>query len=267
MDYTNFRESERDGWHDRAADYVNATAHATRQSIPTLLAHARLHPGARVLDAGCGPGYVAACADILGATPQGIDFADGMVNVARKNFPHIPFQAADVEELPFPDESFDAVISNIVLFHVTDPTRAMVEAARVLAPKGRFAFSQWLGPDQSACYKMLFGVLGTHADMSLADPAPNAYALSDPENVRGMMEQAGFQDIQFETVPNVLCAPGPSFFDFFMQLGVRVPLILERQPAAVQKAIREEVDAKATAFLDDGTYKIPMPSLVVSGQK
>ena len=39
---------------------------------------------------------------------------------------------ADVEDLPTPDETFDAVLSNIVLFHVTDPEKAMSEARRVL---------------------------------------------------------------------------------------------------------------------------------------
>jgi ubiquinone/menaquinone biosynthesis C-methylase UbiE len=266
MDYTAFRNSERAGWSARAAQYNDATARATLQTIPTVLAHAQLLPDACVLDAGCGLGHVAACASLLGARTEGMDFAEGMIAQARERFPHLRFSLGDVENLPASDDSFDAVLSNIVLFHVTDPARAISEAARVLRPGGRFVFSQWLGPDRSECYRLLFDILGRHADMSLADPAPNAFALSDEETVTNMMQAAGFKDIRNETVGNVLHAPAPSFFDFFMQFGVRVPLILEKQSASVRETIKTEIDALASAFLSGSTYQIPMPSIVFSGR-
>ncbi|WP_319826388.1 class I SAM-dependent methyltransferase [Thalassovita sp.] len=266
MDYTPFRESERNGWTVRAPGYADATARATLQTIPALLAHARLFPGARVLDAGCGPGYVAACASLLGASAEGVDFAQGMVDQARVQFPQLSFAKADIENLPFPDQAFDAVLSNIVLFHVTDPARTIAESFRVLKPGGRFVFSQWLGPDRSACYRLLFDVLGRHSDMSRADPAPDAYALSDADTVEQMLKAAGFRDFRSEIVENVLHAPGPSFFDFFMKFGVRVPLILDRQDDEVRNAIRRDIDTLAAAYLSGGTYRLPMPSIVFSAQ-
>lgn len=265
VDYSAFREGEREGWSSRADNYGDATARVTRQTIPKLLDHARLFPGAKVLDAGCGPGYVAAIAELLGAEAEGIDFSAKMVERAQAQFPGIAFSVADVEDLPMQDGTFDAVLCNIVLFHVTDPERAMSEARRVLKPDGRFVFSQWLGPDRSECYKLMLDVIGRHADMSRADPAPNAYALSDEAQVSEMMKSAGFTDIKVEVVENILHAPGPSFFDFFRTFGVRVPLILERQEADVQVSIRDEIDEAASQYLSNGCYKIPMPSLVFSG--
>jgi ubiquinone/menaquinone biosynthesis C-methylase UbiE len=265
LDFAAFRDGERDGWTSRADIYGDATARATLQTIPKLLDHARLFPGAKVIDAGCGPGYVAASAQLLGADVEGIDFSEGMVRQAKALFPQIAFSVADVENLPMQDETFDAVLSNIVLFHVTDPQRAMSEARRVLNPGGRFVFSQWLGPDRSECYKMLFDVIGRHADMSLADPAPNAYVLSDQDEVKKMMQGTEFADIKAEIVENVLHAPGPSFFAFFMKFGVRVPLILDRQTADVQATIRKEIDQAAARYLVGDCYQIPMPSVVFSG--
>lgn len=266
MDYSAFKNCERDGWSKRAHLYGDATARATLQTIPRLLDHARLFPGAKVLDAGCGPGFVAASAKLLGADAEGIDFSEAMVEQAKDQFPDINFSVADVEDLPAQDETFDAVLSNIVLFHVTDPEKAMSEARRVLKPSGRFVFSQWLGPDRSECYRLLFDVLGRHADVSRADPAPNAYILSDEANVAEMMSRANFTDIKTEIVENVLYAPGPSFFEFFMKFGVRVPLILERQEPDVQKVIQKEVDQVTAPYLSDGVYKLPMPSVVFSGR-
>jgi len=266
MDYSAFRDGERDGWSSRADIYRDATARATLQTIPQLLNDAHLFPGARVLDAGCGPGYVAACAKLLGAEVEGIDFSDCMVRLAKTQFPDIEFSLADVEDLPARDETFDMVLSNIVLFHVTDPGRAMSEARRVLKQNGRFVFSQWLGPDRSECYKLLFDVLGRHADMSRADPAPNAYILADEAKVTEMMQNAGFADITSEVVENVLHAPGSSFFDFFMNFGVRIPLILERQEPDIQVSIRKEIDALAAQYWSSDCYRIPMPSIVFSGR-
>jgi len=265
VDYSAFRDGEREGWSSRADKYGDATARVTRQTIPKLLDHAHLFPGAKVLDAGCGPGYVAAIAKLLGAEVEGIDFSAKMVEQAKAQFPGIAFSVADVEDLPMQDGTFDAVLCNIVLFHVTDPDRAMSEARRVLKPDGRFVFSQWLGPDRSECYRLMLDVIGRHADMSRADPAPNAYALSDEAQVSEMMKSAGFTDIKAEVVENILHAPGPSFFEFFMTFGVRVPLILDRQEASVQASIREEIDEAASQYLSDGYYKIPMPSIVFSG--
>jgi len=265
LDFSAFRDGERDGWTSRADIYGDATARATLQTIPKLIDHARLFPGTKVLDAGCGPGYVAASARLLGADAEGIDFSEGMVSKATALFPGIAFSVADVERLPMQDATFDAVLSNIVLFHVTDPDRAMSEARRVLKPGGRLVFSQWLGPDRSECYKMLFEVIGRHADMSRADPAPNAYILSDQAQVSQMMQGAGFTEIKAEIVENILHAPGPSFFEFFMKFGVRVPLILERQDTDVQATIKAEIDQAAARYLSDDCYRIPMPSIVFSG--
>lgn len=265
MDYTALEKSEQDGWTERANIYYDATARATFQTIPTLLAHAQLFPGARVLDAGCGPGYVSASASLLGSNVVGLDFSKGMVKEARKQFPHLNFDIGDVLELPYQEQSFDAVLSNIVLFHVTEPAKAIAEAFRVLKTGGRFVFSQWLGPEKSECYRLLFEVLGRHADMSRADPAPNAYVLCDEAHVTEIMENVGFQNIRFEIVNNVLHATEPSFFDFFMRFGVRVPLILQRQDKSVQAIIRKEVDELASKYFDGNSYKIPMPSIVCSG--
>jgi ubiquinone/menaquinone biosynthesis C-methylase UbiE len=267
MDYTKFREAERDGWSERAAGYDGATARATLQTIPALLSHARLFPNSKVLDQGCGPGYVAACADLLGVQAKGIDFSQGMIDEARSRFPHISFEVGDIESVDEADQTYDAVLSNFVLFHVTDPVLAMREAYRVLKPSGRFVFSQWLAGDQSDCYRLMFEVLKKHADMSLADPAPDAYFLSDRRSAQAALESVGFNNIKFEVVENVLHAEAESFYDFFMTFGIRIPFILERQSRQVQETIRTEIDEWAGQYLVDGEYRIPMASIVISAMR
>lgn len=267
MKFAEFREDERNGWNARAGGYDLATAKATLQSIPMLLHMAGLYHGARLLDVGCGPGYLAAAAATLGAEATGIDFADAMLDLARSRFPRIDFRQGDAEALDFPDESFDIVASNIVLFHLVDPARGIAEAARVLRSGGRFVFSQWIGPEGSDLYREVAAALADHADMDRVRPAPDAYALSTPAAARTAMKEAGFTMIETKSVKNVLRAPEGDFFSFFMKFGVRVPLIVEAQEPAVQTRIREAINVRIEPYRRAGGFEVPMPSLVISGTR
>ena len=104
---------------------------------------ARLAPeGGAVLDVGTGPGVL--LLDLVARRPDlrltGIDRSADMVAAANRNLaPHARASArvADVTRLPFPDDSFDLVVSSLSLHHWDDPGAAVPELARVLRPGGR----------------------------------------------------------------------------------------------------------------------------------
>lgn len=97
---------------------------------------------ADVLEVGCGDANI--WRESLDRIPPGwrltlTDFSAGMVDAARGVLGDCAeYAVADVQELPFPDASFDAVIANHMLFHVEDRPRALGELARVLRPGGAF---------------------------------------------------------------------------------------------------------------------------------
>lgn len=95
---------------------------------------------AEILEVGCGNGNLwLANRDRI---PRGwrltlTDFSEGMLSEARRRLGgRAAFRVADAQELPFADESFDAVIANHMLFHVADRGRALAEIRRVLRPGG-----------------------------------------------------------------------------------------------------------------------------------
>ena len=104
-----------------------------------------LYPGDAVLDIGCGAGVdslVAAQFVGEGGRVVGIDISVAMVeqaqaHLARLGWPQVSFQVADAEALPFPDNDFDAVISNGVFNLTINKAEALQEAHRVLKPGGR----------------------------------------------------------------------------------------------------------------------------------
>jgi SAM-dependent methyltransferase len=101
--------------------------------------------GARVLDIGCGAGWLWAEASAHLPGPLGLTLADlspGMVveavdRVGRLGrHRRVDGQVADVQALPFAAESFDVVIANNMLYHTPDPALAVAELARVVRPAG-----------------------------------------------------------------------------------------------------------------------------------
>jgi ubiquinone/menaquinone biosynthesis C-methylase UbiE len=101
-------------------------------------------PVAAVLDVGAGPGHL--WAENQDRIPSAweitlADFSPGMLEDSRSNLESVPhrfvFVVADVQDLPFPDGSFDAVLANHMLYHVPDRPRGLSEIRRVLRPGGR----------------------------------------------------------------------------------------------------------------------------------
>jgi ubiquinone/menaquinone biosynthesis C-methylase UbiE len=124
----------------RAVEAMYATRDVERQRRATLAA---LEPrtGERMVDIGCGPGYLAAeMAELVGPEGfvQGVDPSPHMLAIAaRRALPHMELTEGDALSLPAGDTSFDAAVSTQVYEYVPDIAAALAEARRVLRPGGR----------------------------------------------------------------------------------------------------------------------------------
>lgn len=101
-----------------------------------------LKPGWRLLDAGCGPGTITlglarkvAPGHVIGIDVEDSQFAASREEAQRQDL-NVEFRKAIVYELPFEDQSFDAVFSHALLEHLSDPAVAIAEFRRVLKPGG-----------------------------------------------------------------------------------------------------------------------------------
>ena len=87
-----------------------------RQQLDAMAA--ALAPGARVLDAGCGPGHVGAYLAARGLDVTGVDLAPAMIAAAERCFPELHFVVGDLRAPPFPADSFDAIVAFYSLIHL-----------------------------------------------------------------------------------------------------------------------------------------------------
>jgi len=117
----------------RKAAYVNAEGDDPRDFA--FIAVAEVRPR-KVLEVGGGEGELAErIRDELGAEVVGIDQSERMVEIQRSK--GIDARVGDVQQLPFADGEFDAVVAAWMLYHVADLDRGLAELARILKPGGR----------------------------------------------------------------------------------------------------------------------------------
>jgi ubiquinone/menaquinone biosynthesis C-methylase UbiE len=109
-----------------------------------LLQQANIQPGQRVLDLGCGTGLLTRMPkqSIPNAQVTGLDGDEEVLNIARAKSPDadIHWDHALAFDMPYPDDSFDVVVSSFVTHHLTsvDKVRAFKEVHRILCPNGWF---------------------------------------------------------------------------------------------------------------------------------
>lgn len=256
-----FKAFECAGWERVAEKYETTWAGLTRQYIPALLDGAQVGRGTRVLDVACGPGYVAEMALQRGATVTGLDFSPRMVELARSRAPTLDFQTGDAEALPFPDQSFDAVTTNFGVLHFSRPEVALAEAARVLRPGGRYAFTVWAGPEESAGAKLVESAIQAHANLDVPLPkGPERYGFGTASEARAILTRAGFapQSIALQPVTVEWRIPTSDFlFEAERDAGVRTTGLLAAQEPATLEAIRRTFAAGMRPFKVSDGYAVP----------
>lgn len=95
----------------------------------------------KVLCLGCGTGEECQHLSEKVSEIVGVDISEGLVNYAKASYPELKFHVMDMENLEFPDDSFDYVYSSLVMHYIDSWTKTLSEVKRVLKAGGIFLFS------------------------------------------------------------------------------------------------------------------------------
>ena len=260
--YSSFKAFEHKAWQTAADQYDAAFGRLTQQAIPSIFKALDLRPGARLLDAACGPGYLAAAASRLGAKVTGVDFSERMVARARMLHPDIEFREGDAESLrDFLDKSFDVVAMNFGFHHLEQPENALKAIHRVLKPRGRFAFTVWGREETVAGLSLPRKAIALLGDMDVLPPGPAPFHFSEPDNCREAFIRCGFADPQTRTVDQTWEFGSPEeYFEAILRSTVRTSNLLQGQTPERLTAIRDHVCSAASAYRKAGKVLLPMPA-------
>jgi SAM-dependent methyltransferase len=150
-----------------------------------------------VLDVACGTGVLALAASERagpGGKVVGLDRRPDMLEVARRNSGDIDWKEGRAESLPFPDASFDAVVSQFGLMFFDDRSAALREMMRVLRPAGRLAVAVCDSVDNSPGYSALAKLLERLFGERVAGAFRAPFQLGDPALLRSICIEAGIPD-------------------------------------------------------------------------
>jgi len=233
-----------------------------------LMTAASLRPGERVLDAACGTGVVTKLAAeqvAPGGTVAGLDPNPAMLAVARattRSDVAIDWHEAPAEELPFPDESFDAVLCGMGLQFFADKEAGVREFYRVLVPGGRLV-ANVPGPTPPPL-EIMAESLSRHVGPESASFVHAVFSLHDPDDLRNLATQAGFEDVDIRSAVTWLKLPPPA--EFLWQYIWSTPMAAEVAQADEEHraALENEFSEKCRAFGRTGTLvgRVTMTTLL-----
>ena len=145
----------------------------------------------------------------------------------------------DGQALPFPDESFDAVLCNLGLMFFPDPVRGLTEFRRVLRPGGRMAVSVNTVVERS--YNHQINVMIARYVPGLAESVARTFALAEASKLRSLFDAAGFADFATDTVRHAFVLPSfDAYYGPFERGGCSTGQALVGLSEDIRRAVREE---------------------------
>jgi SAM-dependent methyltransferase len=195
-------------------------------------AAARVGPGDRVLDIGCGTGQSTreAARAAAGGSVLGVDLSAPAIELAREltareGLSNVSYLRADAQVHPFPAGHFDLCISRFGTMFFADPVAAFANIGTALRPGGRLVMLVWQARERNEWSTAIRRAIAG-PDVFVPDHAahsPDPFALGDPESARAVLAASGFTGAGFAEVDEpVYYGPDPDVA-YDLVLGLRDP--------------------------------------------
>jgi ubiquinone/menaquinone biosynthesis C-methylase UbiE len=202
------------------------------------------------------------------------DLADDMLTIARENaaergIHNIETRACDVCELPFPDNTFDAISCRFGFMFFPDMLLAAKEMVRVLKSGGKIATSVWNVPEKNFWVTAVMGTINKNMELPAPPPgAPGMFRCAKDGFIADLFLQAGLKNIsQTEVSGKLNCKTADAYWS--MQTEVAAPIVaaLGKANDEMKEKIKNEVYEIINQKYPDGNVVIDSSALVVYGEK
>lgn len=256
---------------ESARAYASLFVPALFQSwAPEIIDLARLRPGHRVLDVACGTGVLSRAAATRvgeGGRVTGLDPAPGMLHVARESDDGVQWVQGVAADLPFEDQSFDAVVSQFGMMFFPDPLEALRAMKRVLVPGGRLAVAVWDEIENNSAYANSAALLDRRAGKDAADALSIPYNMGDRDALTVLGERADLEEVRVDTIageasfPSVRVMAEADLYGWLPLMGVNL------DEATIDGILREAEEVHADYVDHQGRVTFPVSAHVLSARK
>lgn len=160
-----------------------------------------------LLDAGCGAGLALDMARARGASVAGLDAAEGLLAIAKERLPLEDLRQGDIEELPFEDDSFDAVTAFNSVQFAAEPVNALKEIRRVCKPGNPVAVTVWAPQEENDMRALLDALRGLSPAPPAGAPQGGPFTLSERGALEALMREAELEVGESVDVPTAFDYP------------------------------------------------------------
>jgi SAM-dependent methyltransferase len=231
-----------------------------------------------VLDVATGHGEPALrVAEIVGpaGTVVGIDPVTGMIDTARRVAAQRPqknlrFEVAKADSLPFPNDSFDAVVCRFGVMFFPSPIDGIREMLRVLKPGKKVAFAAWYYLDSNPFHYSLARLTDRFApEPPLPPDAPDAFRFAVPGKLRDIVAEAGAIDVAERVFRFSINAPlsVEEFWNFRCEWSEKLRQRLAALPVEVLREVKHQALGVFRLYETPTGVSFPGEVLIVSAQK
>jgi ubiquinone/menaquinone biosynthesis C-methylase UbiE len=202
------------------------------------------------------------------------DLAEYMLEIARENaakrgIKNIETRVCDVSELPFADNTFDAISCRFGFMFFPDMLLAAKEMARVLKPGGRIATSVWNIPEKNFWVTAIMGTINRNMQLPPPPPgSPGMFRCAKDGLMTDLFSKAGFKNISItEIAGNLNCQTSDVYWNMMTEVGAPIVAALSKADDAMKEKIKREVYEIVNQKYPDGTVQIEASAIVIYGEK
>ncbi|MDP6821749.1 MAG: methyltransferase domain-containing protein [Dehalococcoidia bacterium] len=244
-------------------------------SAKPLLEHAGLTPGQKVLDLACGSGVVTEMiAGVVGSGGGvvGLDFSPPMLGVARgKSISGAPVEwvEADAARIPFPDDTFDAVICQHGFQFFPDPSACAAEVKRVLKPGGRLTFTVWADVAEHPLFEAVFRSVAAKINAPY-DAVTKPFKFGDLDALSSLLGESGYREVRETTQSFDVSFPSPARWTHLSVMGAAAAIpefgaLSNEERSALATEVGSEVSELLQSHVQGDAVVIPMKSHYATG--
>jgi ubiquinone/menaquinone biosynthesis C-methylase UbiE len=260
------------GWRKWDALTMNFCQPVTDEMIGML----RLKDTDKVLDVAGGTGEpgLTIARIVKNGKVIAVDQSEGMLSVARekeegRGVKNYEIQIGEVSQLPFPDNTFDAISSRFGLMFFPDIPGAVKEMTRVLKRGGRMAVAVWDGPEKNFWVTGIMGIIMKHLDVSPPAPdAPGMFRCAQEGSVAGMFRGTGLKNVTEKQIPlKLACENADTYWNYMTDVGAAIVAALSKADTIMREKIQAEVTELLSQKYGDGQIAIDAAAIVIVGEK
>ncbi|WP_432714376.1 class I SAM-dependent methyltransferase [Pedobacter sp.] len=204
----------------------------------------------------------------------GIDLSENMLAVARENaaalgLKNYEVQVADVQELPFESEHFNAISCRMGFMFFPDMQLAANEMFRVLKTGGKMSTSVFGPADQNPWISTIIGIIGKHVEIPVTPAnSPGMFRCSPKGLMTELMANAGFKDVSEQELTGKLNFSSPDqYWEFIYSVTPLVVMLMEKAADEVKNKVREELFQVLSPQQDSQGIALAYAVKVITGKK